>query len=142
MRIRRILPVLILAAGGAALRAAETDRPDNSREAEAGPTKVAVAPAEPPSGIAEAARQPFAGAAWKGPAPRPLPGAVRLKPVPNAGRSSIPKSARERLKAEPAGIRPDGQRGFVELLPPPPEYDQGTNSRDSRYFELPPAPES
>ena len=33
---------------------------------------------------------------------------------------------------------PRGQKGYVEILPPPPEFAAETSGRDARYFELPP----
>lgn len=33
---------------------------------------------------------------------------------------------------------PRGLKGYVEMLPPPPEFAAESNGRDSRYFELPP----
>ncbi|MCA9078941.1 MAG: succinylglutamate desuccinylase/aspartoacylase family protein [Planctomycetaceae bacterium] len=33
---------------------------------------------------------------------------------------------------------PDGQLGFVEFLPPPPEIDRSATTGDPRYYELPP----
>jgi hypothetical protein len=51
------------------------------------------------------------------------------------GTSTGPASLTGRL--EPEG--PDGERGYVELLPPPPEFADVTDeASDPRYHELPP----
>ncbi len=33
---------------------------------------------------------------------------------------------------------PDGKKGYVEILPPPPEYSDPENGEDAKYYELPP----
>ena len=53
-----------------------------------------------------------------------------------------------RLKEETAkptsSLSADGQRGFVQIMPPPPDDVGGSAAapRESKYFELPPAPEN
>jgi hypothetical protein len=133
MRTNRFLLLLPVAMGCASLQAASGQPVAGSS---ASPTTQANGPA---GTIAAAARHPFVGAAWKGPAPQALPGTVRVQPHPNAHKSSIPKSAQIRFDAAGSTVRPDGQRGFVELLSPPPDTDAGI---ESRFYELPPAPEN
>jgi hypothetical protein len=140
MRPSQLLVLLPITMGCTSLQAASREQVAISPAGVIQPaTAGATARSRPASPIATAARHPFVGAAWKGPAPQPLPGTVRLKPNPNAAKSSIPKSARMRLDAGDPAVRPDGVRGFVELLPPPPDTADATV--ESRYYELPPAPE-
>jgi hypothetical protein len=139
MRTSRFLLLLPITVGCTSLQAASRGPIAISP---AGVIQPVAAQNKPASPIATAARHPFVGAAWKGPAPQPLPGTVRIKPNPNAAKSSIPKSARIRLDAGDSTIRPDGQRGFVEILPPPPEAGDAQASVESRFFELTPAPEN
>jgi len=102
--------------------------------------------------ISSAARQQMWRAAQSlGPAPQSLPDSVPVT-------SSIPPHARKGPAAAPvatsipgkhvdakptSGQQADGQRGFVQIMPPPPEDVEGSAAapRESRYFELPPAPE-
>jgi hypothetical protein len=85
--------------------------------------------------------------------------AKSLGPAPQALPSSIPLTNRKTLATDAAGTstsgkhvgaRPtsnlttDGQRGFVQIMPPPPDDVGGSAAapRESKYFELPPAPEN
>lgn len=135
MSTSRFLILLPITMGCASLQAAQR------QEVARSPVGVTErADGTPPAGpITTAARHPFVGAAWKGPAPQALPGTVRVQPHPNAHKSSIPKSAQIRFDAGDSTLRPDGQRGFVELLSPPPDTDAGI---EGRFYELPPAPEN
>jgi hypothetical protein len=101
--------------------------------------------------ISSAARQHMWRAAntLTGPAPKSLPSSIpladRKTPATEAiGQSQIGQSQNgKHVEARPTSkLTGDGQRGFVQLLPPPPDDTQGIAPRDSRFFELPPPPEN
>jgi hypothetical protein len=58
---------------------------------------------------------------------------------------SSPEDAADPSTPVPDGLRPDGIKGFVELLPAPPEFEGQpplASKVDIRFFELTPAPEN
>ncbi|MBX3441471.1 MAG: hypothetical protein KF774_03630 [Planctomyces sp.] len=95
-----------------------------------------VAPPQPGS-VSTAAREGFSGRAAAGPQPLPLPASAIAQP-----RSETRPSTRPVSSQHAAPIRPDGARGFVDLLPPPPNPDSPESDQESRWYELPPAPGS
>ena len=101
--------------------------------------------------ISSAARQHM----WRGaqsltgPAPKSLPSSIPLSdrktPATEAiGLSSTGKHIEAHPTSDITEIKGDGQRGFVQLLPPPPDdaTGQAEAPRESRFFELPPPPEN
>lgn len=75
------------------------------------------------------------GATPRGPVPRSLPGNLRLI-APEAPDDTVPAAGTQRPPS-------DGKRGFVELLPPPPdEAAPRPTIHEAKFFELPPAPEN
>jgi len=86
-------------------------------------------------GVAQPSANRNLGFAAKGPAPRSLPGSLRLI-APDAP----DEATRTEKTARPLG---DGKRGYVELLPPPPDESEPRGTiHEAKYFELPPAPEN
>ena len=70
---------------------------------------------------------------------RPNPQSPQTKPgeAPVAEQPSTTSPAALTGAVEPSG--PDGEKGFVELLPPPPEFaGDGQPVTESRFYELPP----
>lgn len=70
---------------------------------------------------------------------RPMPKIPETKPeeAPVAGQPSTTSPAALTGAVEPSG--PDGEKGYVELLPPPPDFGaNGTPVTESRFYELPP----
>ena len=104
-------------------------------------------PAIPKLGpISSAARlQMWRAAQSLGPAPRSLPSSIPLNArKPQAAESTNASNSGKHVDARPtSNLTADGQRGFVQIMPPPPDDVGGSAAapRESRYFELPPAPE-
>ncbi len=99
--------------------------------------------------VSSAARQQMWRAANSiGPAPKSLPSSIpltsRTAPAAAPATESISSIPPGKVDAKPTStLKGDGQRGFVQLMPPPPEDAEGmaASPRESRYFELPPPPE-
>lgn len=103
---------------------------------------VRRAPASPMSSIARAVREGF----WATSAPA-APSVFGKVPAPTSLPSGViePDRSRAASLSESSELRPEGEHGFVQLLPPPPELSEEESlpqNRDARYFELPPAPEN
>ncbi len=94
--------------------------------------------------VSSAARQHMWRAANSlGPAPRELPRNLNLTDRKTPASEAITMSPGKHVDAKKTS-RSDGAKGFVQLLPPPPDDAGGSANapRESRFFELPPAPEN
>ena len=98
--------------------------------------------------ISSAARQHMwrAAKSLTGPTPKSLPSSIPLADRKTPATEAIGQSQNgKHVEARPTSkLTGDGQRGFVQLLPPPPDDTQGQGiaPRDSRFFELLPPPEN
>ena len=98
--------------------------------------------------ISSAARQQLWRAANSiGPAPRSLPSSIPLtdtKKTPASEAIGLSTNGKHVEAKQTSKLSGDGQHGFVQLMPPPPDDVAGSAAapRESRYFELPPAPEN
>jgi hypothetical protein len=114
-----------------------------------GPVAPLKTPALPKLGpISSAARvQMWQAANSIGPRPRPLPSSIPLVDGKKTQASEAVGTALDAKHVEAkqtSRLKADGQHGFVQLLPPPPDDVGGSAGapRESRFFELPPAPEN
>jgi hypothetical protein len=96
--------------------------------------------------ISSAARLQMWRAKSLGPAPQSLPSSIPLtaKKTPSTDATGASNTGKH-VDAKPtSSLSADGQRGFVQIMPPPPDDVGGSAEapRESRFFELPPAPEN
>jgi len=96
--------------------------------------------------ISSAARMQMWRAKSLGPAPQALPSSIPLTNKKTQAADAVSTSnTGKHVGAKPtSNLTTDGQRGFVQLMPPPPDDVGGSAAapRESKYFELPPAPEN
>jgi hypothetical protein len=116
-------------------------------ETPAAPERLQTPPLPKLGPVSSAARlQMWRAARTLGPAPQSLPSSIPLtnRKTPAKDVTGAISSGKH-LEAKPtANLSTDGQRGFVQIMPPPPDDVGGSAAapRESRYFELPPAPEN
>jgi hypothetical protein len=116
-------------------------------ESPGGPGRLQTPPLPKLGPIGSAARlQMWRAAKSLGPAPQSLPSSIPLHARKTPATDAIGASnTGKHVDAKPtSNLTTDGARGFVQIMPPPPDDVGGSAAapRESKYFELPPAPEN
>ncbi|OAI53913.1 hypothetical protein AYO47_03985 [Planctomyces sp. SCGC AG-212-M04] len=108
------------------------------------PEKLQTPPLPKLGPISSAARMQMWRAKSLGPAPQSLPNSIPVTNKKTQAADAVGTANGKHVDAKPtSNLTTDGQRGFVQIMPPPPDDVGGSAAapRESRYFELPPAPE-